>query len=413
MGVIDIENLSKSYNISRKRGEYLVLRDKLRNVFSGSINIFKKNELRANENFWALKDVNFHIEQGEIFGVIGHNGAGKSTLLKIISQITPPTSGNIKIKGRMASLLEIGTGFHPELSGRENIFLNGVILGMTKKEIKNKLEEIIDFSGVEKFLDTPVKHYSSGMYVRLAFAVAAHMEAEIILIDEILAVGDNEFQRKCLNKINEIVAKKGRTVVIISHNLEMVRSLCNKCLLLDKGGVSTIGHPEDVIKRYVQMSNSPSDSVVLRCDRKGLGKIIIKDLRIENSSGLPEIYSGDKTRITIKYHSQAEKIGVLRISLVLYDLNNQPLVRFDNAMTGDIVSNDKKEGIVVCETGSLNFAAGNYNFNIAVWQDGNLQDFLYNALNFKIHKNNNFYGFTGNFDERTDKALIAHSFKTI
>jgi lipopolysaccharide transport system ATP-binding protein len=251
------------------------------------------------------------------------------------------------------------------------------------------------------------------MYVRLAFAVAAHMEAEIILIDEILAVGDIEFQNKCLNKINEIVAKNGRTVVIISHNLDTVRNLCCKCLLLSKGGVNTIGHPEDVIKQYGQMSLSSSGPVGLRRDRKGLGKIKINDLKIENLSGLPEIYSGDKTRITIRYGSDGKENGILRVSLVLYDQNNRPLARFDNAMTGDVMSNNKAEGTIVCETGSLNFAAGDYYFNIAIWENANLQDFLYNAINLKIHKNNNFYNFTGDFDERTDKALIAHSFKIL
>lgn len=203
------------------------------------------------EDFWALKDVSFSVEKGETIGIIGANGAGKSTLLKIISQITPPTTGEIELRGRVASLLEVGTGFHPELTGRENVFLSGAILGMTKKEINRKFKEIVEFSGVENFLDTPVKRFSSGMYVRLAFSVAAHMDPDILLVDEVLAVGDAEFQKKCLGKMDEVTKKSGRTILFVSHNMAAVQSLCKRCILLEEGKIKMIGLTEGVIQEYL------------------------------------------------------------------------------------------------------------------------------------------------------------------
>lgn len=213
---------------------------------------------------WALRDVSFEVKQGEVVGIIGKNGAGKSTLLKILSRVTSPTVGDIKVKGRIASLLEVGTGFHPELTGRENIFLNGAILGMTKSEIKSKFDEIVDFSGVERYIDTPVKRYSSGMYVRLAFAVAAHLEPEILIIDEVLAVGDAEFQKKCLGKMKD-VSGQGRTVLFVSHNLQAVSNLCDKGLVLDRGTVSEYGEIETCVKKYLVSSRA---SINLSIDAK-------------------------------------------------------------------------------------------------------------------------------------------------
>ncbi len=238
--VISVESLSKRYIIGhQKQTSYTSLRDTLTNGAKGlSDRLFHPFVERAtgsqHEEFWALKDVNFAIEQGDRVGIVGRNGAGKSTLLKVLSRITEPTCGRVSIRGRVASLLEVGTGFHPELSGRENIFLNGAILGMSKAEIGKQFDAIVAFAEVEKFLDTPVKHYSSGMYVRLAFAVAAHLEPEILIVDEVLAVGDAQFQRKCLGKMEE-VGLEGRTVIFVSHNIAAIRSLCSRALLLDKG----------------------------------------------------------------------------------------------------------------------------------------------------------------------------------
>jgi lipopolysaccharide transport system ATP-binding protein len=218
------------------------------------ITIDNAREEKGESNYvWALKDVNFEVNQGEVLGIIGRNGAGKSTLLKILSKVTAPTKGNIKIRGRIASLLEVGTGFHPELTGRENIFLNGAILGMTKAEIKSKFDEIVAFSGVEKYIDTPVKRYSSGMYVRLAFAVAAHLEPEILIVDEVLAVGDAEFQKKCLGKMKD-VSNQGRTVIFVSHNLVAVKSLCKRGILMERGGIAFMGSADETVEHYMKIN---------------------------------------------------------------------------------------------------------------------------------------------------------------
>ena len=207
-----------------------------------------------------LKDVSFEVQQGEVLGIIGRNGAGKSTLLKILSRVTAPTSGQVKVKGRIASLLEVGTGFHPELTGRENIYLNGAILGMTRNEVREKFDEIVDFAEVEKFIDTPVKRYSSGMYVRLAFAVAAHLESEILIVDEVLAVGDAEFQKKCLGKMGDVASNDGRTVLFVSHNMASIKNLCKSGILLDKGYVKNFGLVEDVISTYLLAKKENPDS---------------------------------------------------------------------------------------------------------------------------------------------------------
>lgn len=249
--VIKIENISKKYYIGAKEAKSDTLRDVITDSIKSPFQRFKKlNAYRNDNNFiWALKGVSFDVKEGDIVGIIGRNGAGKSTLLKIISRITEPTEGCVKIKGRVASLLEVGTGFHPELTGRENIYLNGTILGMTRPEINRKFDEIVDFSEIEKFLDTPVKRYSSGMYVRLAFAVAAHLEPEILVVDEVLAVGDAAFQKKCLGKMHN-VSKGGRTVLFVSHNTGAVSRLCNRSFWLDKGKIVLEGTSDKVVSQY-------------------------------------------------------------------------------------------------------------------------------------------------------------------
>ena len=260
MSIIKVENLSKKYIIGHNRNaggafKYNSLRDSLshsaRGIYQRLRHPLSPNiEHTELEEFWALKDINFEIKQGDRVGIIGRNGAGKSTLLKILSRITEPTTGKITLNGRVASLLEVGTGFHPELSGRENIYLNGAVLGMTRVEIKKKFDEIVDFSGVEKFLDTPVKRYSSGMYVRLAFAVAAHLEPEILLVDEVLAVGDAEFQKKCLGKMED-VSKQGRTVIFVSHNMGAIKSLCTTTMLLNSGKIVNFDKTRLILPEYL------------------------------------------------------------------------------------------------------------------------------------------------------------------
>lgn len=238
--ILEVRNLWKQYKIGGQQASYLSLRERL-------LQPFKKQKT---DTFWALQDINFDVYEGECIGIIGRNGAGKSTLLKILSQITPPTKGYIKARGRVASLLEVGTGFHPELTGRENVYLNGSILGLKRTEINAKFDNIVDFSGIEKFLDTPLKHYSSGMRLRLAFSVAAHLEPEILLIDEVLAVGDAEFQKKCLGKMDE-VSKSGRTVIFVSHNLEAIRQLCEKSILVNTGIIENFDITKSIITEYL------------------------------------------------------------------------------------------------------------------------------------------------------------------
>jgi lipopolysaccharide transport system ATP-binding protein len=256
--VIQVENLSKSYRLGAIGGGTLradVSRwlAKLRGKADPNLKVGQEHHARLmGQEFWALQDVSFEVKQGEILGVIGRNGAGKSTLLKILSRVTAPTSGEVRVKGRIASLLEVGTGFHPELSGRENIFLNGAILGMSKAEIRKKFDEIVEFSGVEDFIDTPVKRYSSGMYVRLAFAVAAHLEPEILIVDEVLAVGDADFQKKCMGKMQD-VSKTGRTILFVSHNMAAVGKLCGRCILMKDGAVQSNGSTNDVLAHYLKI----------------------------------------------------------------------------------------------------------------------------------------------------------------
>lgn len=278
--VISVEGLSKRYQLGRKQ--------KHRNFGEACVNAltapFKRlagrGEVEGDE-FWALKDVNFEVERGDVVGIIGRNGAGKSTLLKILSHITPPTSGSITLHGRVASLLEVGTGFHPELTGRENIYLNGAMLGMRREEIRRKFDEIVAFSEVEQFLDTPVKRYSSGMYVRLAFAVAAHLEPEILVVDEVLAVGDAAFQKKCLGKMKEVAVGLGRTVLFVSHNMVAVQSLCNQGILLHSGSVAAAGSVTNAIAAYIAASSASRSLQWIRPNHKPEAPLSIESVKVE------------------------------------------------------------------------------------------------------------------------------------
>jgi ABC-type polysaccharide/polyol phosphate transport system ATPase subunit len=252
---LEIQNISKRFSIHHEKLPYLSFRDKLTRIFQPSDEV---------EQFWALKDVAFNVEQGESIGIVGRNGAGKSTLLKILSRITPPTKGRIITRGRIASLLEVGTGFHQELTGRENIFMNGSILGMKKTEIINSFDEIVDFSGVEKFIDTPLKHYSSGMQLRLAFAVAAHLEPEVLIIDEVLAVGDAEFQRKCMGKMEQLSSKQGRTILFVSHNTAAISQLCKTGVYLENGVLKGYGKMDEVINAYLKPTSLKNRDIEIK-----------------------------------------------------------------------------------------------------------------------------------------------------
>ncbi|HAO64674.1 TPA: ABC transporter ATP-binding protein, partial [Candidatus Taylorbacteria bacterium] len=320
--VISAEKIGKKYNITHQRGGYVTLRDVITNILKNPFKFIKQKTksvvgMSTKEEFWALRGVDFKIKKGEVLGIIGRNGAGKSTLLKILSQITPPTEGEIKIQGRVGSLLEVGTGFHPELSGRDNIFLNGAILGMTRKEIAGKFDEIVAFAGIEQFLDTPVKRYSSGMYVRLAFSVAAHMEPDILIIDEVLAVGDAEFQKKCLEKMDSITKKEGRTIIFVSHNLAAIQQLCSKCLLLNKGQVVKSGAVKEVIDFYLH-NNQLNQGAVTYTKEKDKD-VSISEIAILNKDNVPspQIQIDEKFDIRVSF-SVASEIQKAVVSLFIY-----------------------------------------------------------------------------------------------
>jgi lipopolysaccharide transport system ATP-binding protein len=275
---IQIDNLSKRYRLGGQQASYQTLRESLMSAVT-----LKRTKHQRSAEIWALRDVSLTIQQGDVLGIIGRNGAGKSTLLKIISRITRPTSGQVRLRGRVGSLLEVGTGFHPELTGRENIYLNGAILGMHRAEIGRKFDEIVAFAEIEQFLDTPVKHYSSGMYMRLAFAVAAHLEPEVLLVDEVLAVGDAAFQKKCLGKMGD-VSRHGRTVMFVSHNMGAISQLCRRCILLERGMLALDGSTGEVIARYI--GNTAQVDEGTEWERTGSGKVHVRIVKILDENDL-------------------------------------------------------------------------------------------------------------------------------
>jgi lipopolysaccharide transport system ATP-binding protein len=323
---LSIQAVSKKFKIRHQENHsYMTLADELKSIFRPKV---------TREEFYALHEVSFDVAEGESVGIIGKNGAGKSTLLKILSRITPPTSGRIQYRGRIASLLEVGTGFHPELTGRENIFLNGAIMGMKKKEIQARFDEMVEFSGVEKFLDTPLKHYSSGMQLRLAFSVAAHLEPEILIIDEVLAVGDAEFQKKCMGKM-ESVAGSGKTILFVSHNLAALNSLCTKSVLLEKGKLITVGNTPDVIERYLRFNQHPAHhekGIIEITDKES--DAIIKRIRLLNEGLLSDHFTpGRKSEFMIDCESKNEIRNPV-IGIVIRDHFGTELIGINNKHYG-------------------------------------------------------------------------------
>lgn len=390
--VISVENLGKKYTLHHQQREpYMALRDVLTqgcvNLGKRVASVFTRNSFSDShsqmlEDFWALKDVSFEVKQGDRIGIIGRNGAGKSTLLKILSRITEPTTGCVKIKGRVASLLEVGTGFHPELTGRENIYLNGAILGMSRAEIKKKFDEIVDFAEIEKFLDTPVKRYSSGMYVRLAFAVAAHLEPEILVVDEVLAVGDAQFQKKCLGKMEDVSAREGRTVLFVSHNMSAISALCSKCVLIDKGTVLLNTDVASAIAKYM------SGNAGCHYERHNLDTTVPRVTKawLENDNGdaVNHYYNGDPVRLVVETRNPP---GIpLEISLSFWDEFRRPLWNFTHAMHGFDTIPDE-----LCVRTRLIFyppklSVGQIFVDMAIGPKGGAPflDYMINALRFNL-----------------------------
>lgn len=405
---IDVQHLSKAYQIGEDRQRYRSLRDDIAAMFSS-----RQRRARAmRREFWALKDVSFTVAPGEAVGIVGRNGAGKSTLLKLLSQITPPTDGRITVRGRVASLLEVGTGFHAELSGRENIYLNGAILGMTRREIIERFDDIVEFAEVSKFLDTPVKHYSSGMYVRLAFAVAAHLEPEILIVDEVLAVGDSAFQRKCLGKMGQ-VAESGRTILFVSHNLGAVKNLCSRAVLLDGGRVKGEGATDDIIRQYLDGLAEEASGIRLgdRQDRVGNGSVKLQSVEIRSERDQPvgAVQTGDTFHLDFHYKGE-RPLDDLSIAWNVRDELGQPLFRASSYDTNQEHQAFPAEGRVRCTVPRLPLVPGRYHATIEMRVHGVVTDYLQSAF-VLIVEPGDFYG-TGRVNSHSP-VLLDHRWQLL
>jgi lipopolysaccharide transport system ATP-binding protein len=397
MPVVRVENLSKEYIIGRREAASESFREMLSRSLSSPFRRLRRlgGHAAAEERFWALRDVSFEVESGEVVGIIGRNGAGKSTLLKILSRITAPTTGRAELRGRVGSLLEVGTGFHPELTGRENIYLNGAILGMSKAEVRRKFDEIVDFSDVEKFLDTPVKRYSSGMYVRLAFAVAAHLESEILIIDEVLAVGDANFQRKCLGKMKD-VSEGGRTVLFVSHQMAAVKKLCNRTVWFDQGIVVAEGETEDVIGTYLghvsKLSHIPLRD---RSDRRGSGDLRFVSVVLEDEKGrlVTGLRSGKDAVLVIRYENLSGRdLKDVQIAVGIDNPLGERIAWIGNTLTDDVfrcLPADQND--IEIHLRRLPLTAGRYGYTLYCTVGGNVADWVQNAGFFDVLQGD-FYG---------------------
>lgn len=417
--VIKVENIGKQYRLgtigtgtlghdlnrwwARVRGKedpFLVLGESNDRTQKGSSDLV-----------WALRDINFEVQQGDVVGIIGRNGAGKSTLLKILSRTTTPTTGSFMAKGRIASLLEVGTGFHPELTGRENVYLNGAIMGMKKAEITRKFDEIIDFSGVERYLDTPVKRYSSGMYVRLAFAVAAHLEPEILIMDEVLAVGDAEFQKKCLGKMKDVSVNEGRTVLFVSHNMSAVKQLCTRGIILSKGTLDTdaptIG---EAINRYQLLNESNSVNLTEFEGRSGNGVCRVVNISICSSDGKEkaEFHLGEKITFNIDIQNLSGKaLSNIRIIIGVYNTHFEGYLRFDTKAT--LTNLQLNEGLMTVSCNledHLTIKPDLYSISVAVFQQDEMADYAPNSTSFSIA--NYDYFETGKEIENLELAKVVY-----
>ena len=403
--IIRVHNLSKQYRLGGSSAPYSTIRESLMHFARSPFSVLRRNGDAP--TVWALKDLELEIERGDVVGIIGRNGAGKSTLLKILSRITEPTTGRVELFGRVASLLEVGTGFHPELTGRENIFLNGSLLGMTHKEIEAKFDEIVSFAEVEKFIDTPVKRYSSGMYVRLAFAVAAHLEPEILIVDEVLAVGDAAFQKKCLGRMRD-VAKEGRTVLFVSHNMAAVSALCSKAMVLWQGKVQyRLGPVHDAVQYYLsQVSEMVKVNLASRTDRQGSGKLRITDFRTFDSHGNEVEYlsAGQEIDFRIFYSSAVERVENITVGIGITSNVGTFVSMLSNDLTGQLFQTTTSEGYFVCKIKKLPLAPGNYTINLIVRSNELIQDWIQEATTIVVEPGD-FYG-TGRMPPQSHSGML-------
>lgn len=392
---IQVEGLYKKYIVGPAQEKHDTFYELLTSVIKSPLRklLGPASGATATEEFWALNEINFKVEPGEVVGVIGRNGAGKSTLLKILSRITAPTKGRIEVRGRLASLLEVGTGFHPELSGRENIFLNGAILGMTRREIAHKFDEIVAFAEIEKFIDTPVKRYSSGMYVRLAFAVAAHLDADVLLVDEVLAVGDAAFQRRCLGKMQD-VASSGRTILFVSHNMVAIQSLCTRGIYLSNGTVAYAGSVDQAISEHLRdMDATSSQPLHERSDRTGDGRLRFVNFWIENVQGerIAAAMLGQTNVFCLEYKA----IEDLDQVYVAFDIRERAGEAVTNCNTADVNSNFRSlksgEGVFRCVVPRFPIRAGRYVGNVYCSTHNTVNDFIQSAIIIDV-EDGNYYG---------------------
>jgi len=379
---ITVKNISKQYRIGPGGFVYYNLRDRLAGILKR-----QKSKNFNNQAIWALKDVSFEVKRGDVLGIIGRNGAGKSTLLKILSRITKPTQGRAEICGGVGSLLEVGTGFHEELTGRENIYFNGSILGLKKLEIDRNFDQIVDFAEIGRFLDTPVKYYSSGMYVRLAFAIAAHLEPQVLLIDEILAVGDIGFQRKCFNKISN-VSGAGRTILIVSHNMSVINALCSKAILLDSGKVIASGEKEYVVDRYLDIVYGLMDAELSRrSDRKGSGHMRFVKYWLENCKGerVRVFRSGEDAVICAEYNSSGgHELHSVSAAFALKDYLGNQVTDLANRISSEPWEKIPPNGVMRCKMHRLPLMPGMYRFNLFAQVKGAISDHIIDAGKFEV-----------------------------
>jgi len=411
--VIRVENLSKQYRIGAKLDGYKTLRETLTDGFVAPFRRTMKllrgqasSAAEMDEKIWALKDVSFEIKRGEVVGIIGCNGAGKTTLLKILSRITEPTEGQAEIHGRVGSLLEVGTGFHPELTGRENIYLNGAILGMKKTEIQHKFDDMVAFAEIDRFIDTPVKHYSSGMYVRLAFAVAAHLQPEILLVDEVLAVGDIGFQRKCIGRMED-VSQAGRTILFVSHNMAMIEALCPRAILL-KDGMQTIEGPtETVIAAYMnELQVYRNTNLRDRVDRKGTGEIRFTEVMILDGDGnqVTQYSSGKNCLLSMHYEAE-DKTSFSGVTFGASFYNRGAhLFSVSSHLTGQDYNDLPPAGKIICHIPRLPLAPGAYQFNMICRVRGVIADWIVDAGELVVSEGD-FYG-TGQLPPSTHPGVL-------
>jgi lipopolysaccharide transport system ATP-binding protein len=402
---IAVERLGKAYRLGVTAGGTT-----LREVLTGTA----PKAARDDTLLWALRDVGFSIDRGETVGIIGRNGAGKSTLLKLLSRITYPSEGEIRLYGRIGSLLEVGTGFHPELTGRENIHLNGTILGMRRHEIDKRFDEIVAFAEIERFLDTPVKRYSSGMYVRLAFAVAAHLDPEILVVDEVLAVGDAAFQRKCLGKMGEVAREEGRAVLFVSHNMVAVSALCSRGILLDGGRLVSDGPVNAVVPQYLRsLEQRVATTLTDRTDRSGNGALRFDAVTIGNASvegGL--VRAGDDVRLEIAYHGSAAVLQHVHVAMIVHGPMDEQLVQLSSsAQRGDFESVPGR-GTLVCRIPRLPFEPGAYHLTLFATVGGEIADWVMHAATLEVEPGD-YFGTGRANDEGQGHFLVDHAWSVV